>query len=283
MNSGFIIACKSDPGNKIWNIRGQRNDPCSFKTPATETDTKPTRAVKNRHKTPTASYSKEQQVNPKSHWYTRVLYNNLRQATQGKTASKIVGKDEVASSNLASSSKKRASRKTCSFFVFVSARAQHHLTVCGQHHFVRSTNIIVPLGTQNGVTPCGVNDVAFGKRCGLSPNDVALRANVLSDLQKSAIFQLLLHSQDGYGIIHLRHNFIGIPGMVYCFFIPLWGDGKLCVTAIGAMRFPVRSFGYALFILQKEGTHYGTLGCYFMHCCYYCMHYDSPIHSQLFL
>jgi len=43
------------------------------------------------------------------------------------------------------------------------------------------------LRTQNDVTPYGVNDVAFSKqccashkRCGLTPNDVALRANILA-------------------------------------------------------------------------------------------------------
>ena len=51
--------------------------------------------IRNRHKTPTARYNKEQQANPKSRWYTRGLSNNLRQATQGKNRFKIVGKDEV--------------------------------------------------------------------------------------------------------------------------------------------------------------------------------------------
>ena len=48
-------------------------------------------------------------------------------------------------------------------------------------------NIVSPWRTQNEVTPYGVNEVAFGKqccashkRCGLTPNDVALRANTLA-------------------------------------------------------------------------------------------------------
>lgn len=58
-------------------------------------------------------------------------------------------------------------------FVFVSARTQHRLTDCGQHHFERSENIIVRLRTQNDVTAEAVNDVM------LRINDVLLLAKTM--------------------------------------------------------------------------------------------------------
>ena len=48
---------------------------------------------------------------------------------------RILGKDEVTSSTLVSSSKKKDTMKIVSFlFVFVSARTQHRLRVYSQHH-----------------------------------------------------------------------------------------------------------------------------------------------------
>ena len=50
------------------------------------------------------------------------------------------------------------------FFVFVSARTQHHFAVKPQTSFDRSATPF-RLRTQNDDTPCGVNEVAFGKQC----------------------------------------------------------------------------------------------------------------------
>jgi len=44
-------------------------------------------------------------------------------------------------------------------FVFVSVRAHHRLTACGQHHFVLCTNIIV--ADTKRCNTYGVNDVAL--------------------------------------------------------------------------------------------------------------------------
>ena len=74
----------------------------------------------------------------------------------------------------------------CFIFCVCVRRTQHRLSACGQHHFEQSENIVFNKRTQNEVTPYGVNDVAFGKqccashkRCELTLNDVALRANIM--------------------------------------------------------------------------------------------------------
>ena len=98
-------------------------------------------------------------------------------AAMAQVVEHILGKDEVTSSNLVSSSKKKHFLLgSVSFFVCVR-RTQPRLAACGQHHFERSENIVFNKRTQN--------DVAFGKqscasyrRCGLAPNDVALYVNV---------------------------------------------------------------------------------------------------------
>ena len=69
---------------------------------------------------------------------------------------------------------------SCLSFVFVSARTQHRLTACGQHHFEQSENIVFNKRTQNEVA-FGKQCCASHKRCGFA-NDVALRANGLDPL-----------------------------------------------------------------------------------------------------
>ena len=72
-------------------------------------------------------------------------------------------------------------------FVFVSARTQHCFATLVANIIFRLAKTSFHLWTQNDVTHFGVNDVAFGKQCcashkwcGLTPNDVALRANGLA-------------------------------------------------------------------------------------------------------
>ena len=62
------------------------------------------------------------------------------------------------------------------FFVFVSARTQHRLTACGQHHFSHCENIIVLFRTQNDVMANAINDVMF------CVNDVGSRPTLRLDL-----------------------------------------------------------------------------------------------------
>ena len=46
-------------------------------------------------------------------------------------------------------------------FVFVSARTQHRLTACGQHHFSQRENIVIYMRTQNEVMVNAINDIAL--------------------------------------------------------------------------------------------------------------------------
>ena len=77
-------------------------------------------------------------------------------------------------------------KKTCygkSFFVCVCVRrTRHRLTACGQHHFVRSTNIVPIERTQNGVA-------TSRKQCYTSHKQCCLRQTMLHFVQKNGIIQ----------------------------------------------------------------------------------------------
>ena len=121
-----------------------------------------------------------------------IRYNNLRRrfapamfAAMAQVVEHILGKDEVTSSNLVSSSKKKHFLLGSVSFCVCVRKTQHRLAACGQHHFEQSENIVINKRTQNEVA-FGKQCCASHKRCGLMPddvtpcgvNDVALCANL---------------------------------------------------------------------------------------------------------
>ena len=84
-------------------------------------------------------------------------------------------------------------------FVFVSVRTQHRLIVCGQHHFLRSKNIIPPWRTQNNVMATAINDVM------LYINDVLPSAKMLLRLCRKYTFaREMLRVLQTYAILYSR-------------------------------------------------------------------------------
>ena len=80
------------------------------------TVTEPSPSSKNRCQQHTANHNKRQQANQKNLRAATTIYDKLLQATTSKRPSWNFGKDEVASSNLASSSKKTGIFGFQSFF-----------------------------------------------------------------------------------------------------------------------------------------------------------------------
>ena len=103
-------------------------------------------------------------------------------AAMAQSVERILGKDEVAGSIPASSSKKKRFLLGSVSFCVCIRRTQHRLRVYSQHHFSQSENIVPLWRTQNEVA-FGKQCCASHKRCGFA-NDVAIRANIWYNLNE---------------------------------------------------------------------------------------------------
>ena len=101
------------------------------------------------------------------------------------------------------------------WFCVCVRRTQHRLTACGQHHFVRSTNIIPQQRTQNGVA-------TSRKQCYASHKQCCLRQTMLRSAQIYVIIrsEVIGNSEEVRSRVHQRHNITEKSGKMPSKIIP---------------------------------------------------------------